>query len=115
MVIGFIFISILSRAQTQLYDQLNSERVSHIRMPIKRDSVLEQQATEWLHIMQQKYHGKLVHGPIRLLSKFEVLTTSADPIEAWMNSKSHRKAILSRRVRRVGIAEVNGVYCARLK
>jgi uncharacterized protein YkwD len=115
MMAALLFIGIMSHAQTPQYDQLNRERLKHLRMPIKRDSVLEQQAAEWLRIMQVKYHGRLVHGPIRLLARYEVLTTSDDPVEAWMNSKSHRKAIFSRRVRRIGIAKVNGVYCARLR
>jgi hypothetical protein len=32
-----------------------------------------------------------------------------------MSSKEHRKSILSMRVRSIGIAEVNGIYCARLR
>lgn len=114
-IIITVFVIIFSSQAQDPYREINRARVRHFRMPIKRDTALEKQATEWLQNMQAKYRGSLMHGSIRRKAKFEVLTTSDHPIDAWMNSKSHRKALLSRRVRGIGIVQVNGVYCARLK
>lgn len=46
----------------------------------------------------------------------EVLAKNTDDVlQAWLDSKPHRKTLLKRRYRYIGMAKKDECYCARLR
>lgn len=80
---------------------------------IVRDSSLEKESEAYLRKMLKMYNGKLVHD--KFTTRYEVITTCDDALECWMDSKPHRKILMRRRVKKIGVAFVDGYALARLK
>ncbi len=97
------------------YEQINAERKRHHLKPLKPSVDLEDESQAWLTVMIKKYNGKLVHGPLKAKSyKGEVLGIGDEPFEQWMNSPMHKKVLLDKKFRYIGIAFEDGKACARL-
>jgi uncharacterized protein YkwD len=45
----------------------------------------------------------------------EVIAYNGDPIDFWMNSPSHKRLILHKRIKKVGYAQYEGYSVARFK
>lgn len=95
----------------QFYDTLNVIRKKHWKKPLSRSVALELKAEKWLVTMHEKYDGLRHDWSCR---EMEVLTTCGEYLSCWMDSKPHRKALLSGDVTEIGIAYKNGAWCARL-
>jgi uncharacterized protein YkwD len=102
------FISMISFAQV---DEINAIRAKHNLPPLESSVKLKISAGIWLsHIVR---HNKgLAHD---FDTKYaEILTNSENPVESWMGSTPHRRILLSRKFKKIGISKKNGVVCARL-
>lgn len=110
MIILMLFFYVLhcSGQKHLLYDSLNSVRSAQGLPALRRSILLEIRAKVWLMKMQ-RYGGRLVHG-----DGPEVLTTCYDPVGCWMESKPHRKLLMSDR-KRIGIALYKNFACGKLR
>lgn len=92
------------------YAQLNKIRKSRFKKELIVDHNLEKSSEAWII----KTKGKLWHD--RSFRHGEVMAFTNDPIDAWMNSKGHKKTILRRKYRYVGFAKVGDYgYIARFR
>lgn len=108
--------STICAAQSQkdeFYRNLNSIRRSRLKCNIIADTVLEKEASEYLDRMLRIYNGKLVHD--KFTTRYEVITSCDNALNCWIDSKPHRKILLSRKVKKIGVAFIDGYALARLK
>lgn len=112
MLFGLILISVSVSAQDtqQVYRELNEIRAKKGKKPLLVSVTLEQKSQKWLEKMPS---GRLIHDQWAIDA--EVLTAAEDCIRAWMESPTHRKIIMSRRYKEIGIAYLDGAWCARLR
>jgi uncharacterized protein YkwD len=115
LLIYLLFLLLLFGAITcnaqNFYDSLNKIRAAHGLPLLKKSPVLEVKAHQWLNFLDRHNLG-MVHDFDT--HDGEVLTNAENPLAWWMNSPSHRRVLLSTRFRKIGIANKNGVVCARL-
>jgi hypothetical protein len=97
--------------KNQFYDSLNTIREKSFLPPLKRSLYLEIKSENWLSFLYRHDLG-LVHD--NTTHDGEVLTNADDYLTAWIKSPSHRRIILGRKWKRIGIGYKNGVVCARL-
>ena len=98
------------------YSDLNKYRKSRLMPALSIDSTLENEAETHVNKIITVYHGSLRHGTMNEKShnfKAEVLAKNCDLV-AWLNHKSHRKILLSRRAKKIGFVKIDGIACARL-
>lgn len=113
---AFILITSVCSAQDardEFYRKLNTIRKNNFKRKINRDLSLEKESESYLRKMLLLYKGKLVHD--KFTTRYEVITTCDDALECWMDSKPHRRILMRRRVKKIGVAFVDGYALARLK
>lgn len=93
-------------AQT-FYEQLNQYRVSKNLKPLRVDTTLEEESAHTI-----TSHKGLVHGSSKNIIG-EVLAKNCD-LDCWLESKSHKKILLSRKATRIGFVKIGNIACARL-
>lgn len=117
LIIIMLLLAAIARAQTNhqvfqaTYDQVNALRKQKGLPPLTRSGVLELKAGRWLNKMHEKYDG-LIHD--RASKEAELLTDCSSPVYCWINSKPHRRILLSKDYTKIGIVLVGRDWCARL-
>lgn len=114
LIILLFLLAITCQAQmskAQFYDSLNRIRVEKGLYPLRRSAVLEIRARTWLGVLHNNQMG-MVHD--NETDDGEVLTDSYDYLTWWMDSPAHRRVLLSKHFKKIGVSELNGVWCARL-
>jgi len=94
------------------YEHLNSIRKDKGISPVKKDIFLQIGCKRWAKICVKKYNAHVMHD--RSAGK-EVIAYNGDPIDFWMNSPSHKRLILHKRIKKVGYAQYEGYSVARFK
>ncbi len=98
--------------QSDVYQEINRIRKKHLLPALKVDTILEKESQNWVNRII-KNGRKLTHDHIS--NRYEVLARCEDPVDGWMNSKTHRKILLKRGVKRIGFYIKDGISCARLQ
>lgn len=96
--------------QNQFYIELNIIRAEHNISPLEVDHNLEKKSKQWLKKMHKNYLG-LAHEHD---GNAEVLARGYDCLKQWLNSPAHRKIILDRRYKKIGVAFNINDSCAKL-
>jgi uncharacterized protein YkwD len=95
-----------------MYDRVNEIRAEHGLPPLVRSKEFEASGAEWLKKMHIR-HYKLTHDPA--FNKAELLTNCSDPITCWMRSTPHRRVLIARKYKKIGIVYLDGDWIARLE
>jgi len=117
LILGLLLISANLSAQN-FYSELNEYRKRHFLRPLEVDSMLEIESKIQINKIINRWHGGLVHGSVNDKNhkfKTEVLNKNCESdLICWLESPPHKKAILSRKARKIGYAKINNIACARL-
>lgn len=105
----FVTSSFAQMNDSTFYAQLNKIRKSRFKKELIVDPALEKSGHAWLI----KIKDNLRHDYSNYYG--EVITFTNDPVDAWMNSKPHKKTILRGKYRYVGFARVGNTYIARFR
>jgi hypothetical protein len=96
-----------------LLDQVNDFRSKQLTAPtnLKLDKSLCRGSKR--HVKKMiKAGGKLFHD--YTVNQYEVVTNCDDPLNCFINSKPHRKILLTKGLVRIGYYSEGGITCIRL-
>lgn len=109
---NFLFLFILASTclhAQDFYTDLNRLRKARLLPQLTVDSTLVCQCQK----LMTKNKGKLVHS---VTTYGEVLAIYTDDVlDTWLNSKPHRRTLMGRKYRYIGMAKLGEAYCARLR
>lgn len=111
LLILFMCAITCSGQKRLLYDRLNSIRVAQGKTKLHRSYWLELKSKVWLIRMDHRY-GKQVHS--HRLGGEVLAQDSYDPLASWMDSKPHRRILMSDQ-RRIGVAIYRNYACGKLR
>lgn len=98
-------------SKKDFYEELNKIRTSYGYPPLKSSGRLEFKARFWLDFLDRHNLG-MVHDTNT--NDGEVLTNAYEYLNWWMKSPRHKAVLLGKKWKKIGLAEKDGVYCARL-
>lgn len=112
VTILIILLAVISSQGQSFYQELNAFRKAHALPALKVDSTLEIEAARRVMIIYDN-NSVLSHGDASDIIG-EVIAKNCD-LQCWLESPAHRRILLSRRARRIGFYQFNGIACARLQ